>query len=199
MTVPPGSFVSRGGLKLARALQHFANAGMDVHGLVCADLGCHVGGFTDCLLQHGAARVFAVDTAANVLHAKLRNHPNVVVCERCNALHLLLNETVDLVTIDAGWTVQSRILPAARTLIKDSGRAITLIKPQYERDRAAPHKGVLPEDSARETAQAVLSQVENWGWSLLDVCDSPISGSRGNLEMLALLAPCQGRREKRTG
>ena len=200
MTAPDRSFVSRGGRKLAHALHRFTNAGLDVRGLVCADLGCHVGGFTDCLLQHGAARVFAVDTAANILHAKLRNHPNVVVCERCNALHFQLNETVDLVTIDAGWTIQSRILPVARTLIKDNGRAITLVKPQYESDQAAKHAGVMPENSARKIAQEILSQVEKWGWSLLDACDSPISGSSGNLEILALLAPGQDRRdERRTG
>src|SRR5438034_4090953 len=103
-------FVSRAGQKLEHALSIF---GVDVTGFVCADLGCSTGGFTDCLLQRGAAKVYAVDTGYGVLDWKLRTNERVVVMERTNAMHVTLPEPVDLVTIDVAWTKQRHILPAA--------------------------------------------------------------------------------------
>src|SRR4051812_44384353 len=119
-------FVSRAGLKLDHALAHF---GIDVAGLVCADLGCNAGGFTDCLLQRGAAKVYAVDTGYGMLDYKLRKDPRVVVMERTNAMHAELPETVDLVVIDVAWTKQRHILPAARRMVKPQGAVVTLVKP----------------------------------------------------------------------
>ena len=112
---PDSTFVSRGGEKLAAALDHF---GMDVGGLCCADLGSHVGGFVDCLLQRGAAKVFSVDTSYGTLAWKLRKDDRVVVMERTNAMHVELPEPVDLVTIDVGWTPQAKVLPNVARLLR---------------------------------------------------------------------------------
>jgi 23S rRNA (cytidine1920-2'-O)/16S rRNA (cytidine1409-2'-O)-methyltransferase len=115
-------FVSRAGQKLSAALDRF---GVDPKGLICADLGSNVGGFTDCLLQRGATKVFAVETGYGVLDYKLRKDSRVVVMERVNALHVTLPELMDLVVIDLGWTPQKHILPHARELIKAEGRIIS--------------------------------------------------------------------------
>ena len=106
--------------------------GMDVRGLVCADLGSNVGGFVDCLLQRGAGKVYSVDTSYGTLAWKLRKDPRVVVLERTNAMHVTLPEPVDFVTIDVGWTRQEKILPAAARMLKPGGRVVTLIKPKAE-------------------------------------------------------------------
>src|SRR6188768_2535485 len=111
----PSPFVSRAGLKLDHALTEFA---VDVMGLVCADLGSNAGGFVDCLLRRGAARVYAIDTGYGVLEWKLRKDPRVIVMERTNAMHATLAEVVDVVTIDVAWTRQRNILPAARRMVK---------------------------------------------------------------------------------
>ncbi len=147
----PPHYVSRGGNKLATALDHF---NVHVAGSVCADLGSHVGGFVDCLLQRGAARVYAVDTCYGTLAWKLRRHARVEVVERTNAMHVSLPERVDLVTIDVGWTPQEKILPNVKRLVnasggppapgsadcpsaKRAGQVLTLIKPHYEAQRIA--------------------------------------------------------------
>ena len=125
----PGSddhaYVSRGGLKLAAALEAF---GVSPAGWVCADLGSNVGGFVDCLLRHGAERVYALDTGYGVLAYRLRRDPRVVVRERTNALHAVLPEPVDLVTIDVGWTPQEYILPAAVRMLHRGGRAEQVVE-----------------------------------------------------------------------
>src|SRR5947207_14877164 len=123
------TFVSRAGQKLEHALAEF---GLDVTGCVCADLGSNAGGFVDCLLQRGAAKVYANDTGYGALEWKLRKDPRVVAMERTNAMHVKLPEQVKLVSIDVAWTKQKHILPAARKLLKEDGIAISLIKPQYE-------------------------------------------------------------------
>ena len=145
MVAYDGPYVSRGGLKLAHALEQFA---LDPSGMTCADLGCSTGGFTDVLLKHGAAKVYAVDTGYGVLDWKLRNDPRVVVMERSNALHTPIPEPVDLVVIDANWTRQAKILPIARSHLKPQGEIVTLVKPHYEFDaeRLKKTKGVLPVD-----------------------------------------------------
>src|ERR1041384_316105 len=117
-------FASRGGLKLRHALDEF---GLDVRGLACADFGANVGGFTDCLLQAGADRVFAVDTGDGNLAWTLRNDPRVIVMERTNALHAEAPAPVDLIAIDLGWTPQRHAIPGALRWLKPDGRIVTLI------------------------------------------------------------------------
>src|SRR5580765_6670445 len=122
-------YVSRAGQKLEHALKTFS---VDPCGLTCADLGSNVGGFVDCLLQHGAAKVYAVEKGYGVLEWKLRKDARVIVMERTNAMHIELPEMVDLVTIDVAWTRQKNILPAAARILQPHGLVITLIKPHYE-------------------------------------------------------------------
>src|SRR3954465_7155636 len=140
-------FVSRAGEKLEHALNTFA---LDVSALTCADLGSNVGGFVDCLLQRGAAKVYAVETGYGVVDWKLRKDPRVVVMERTNAMHVTLPEPVALVTIDVAWTKQRHILPAAKRLLADGGIVVTLVKPHYEAEPALLQKGVLPPERVDE-------------------------------------------------
>lgn len=151
--MPP--FVSRGGLKLHHALSTFA---LDPAGLRCADLGCSTGGFTDCLLQAGAASVIAVDTGYGVLAYTLRKDPRVIVRERENALHAPPpSPPVDLVVIDAGWTPQRLIIPAALAWVRPGGAIVSLVKPHYEDEALAKqHRGILPDELAQHVALAAI-------------------------------------------
>jgi len=184
--------VSRGGLKLRAALQEFQ---LDVTGLACADFGCSTGGFTDCLLQHGAASVIAVDTGYGVLDYTLRIDERVSVVERTNALHGPLPEGapeggVDLVVADMSWTPQRLVVPAAMGWLRAGGRLVTLIKPHYEvkgePEEGALERGVLPEEVAEAVARRVGERIGAVG-----LVRSPILGgkkrSRGNVEWLALV------------
>jgi 23S rRNA (cytidine1920-2'-O)/16S rRNA (cytidine1409-2'-O)-methyltransferase len=196
MAEPASPFVSRGGLKLQAALDAF---GLDVSGFVSADLGCNVGGFTDCLLQRGAKKVYAVDTGYGALAWKLRQDPRVVVLERTNALHFnpgkLPNfEGCDLVTIDLAWTRQSHALPAARSWLKPGGRIITLIKPHYETDARQGwlKRGVLDPSEAERVTHDVLASLPATGVTVHGHIVSPIlggagKGKQGNVEYLALV------------
>jgi 23S rRNA (cytidine1920-2'-O)/16S rRNA (cytidine1409-2'-O)-methyltransferase len=179
-------FASRAGQKLDHALTQFR---VDVTGLVCADLGCSTGGFTDCLLQRGASRVFSVDTGYGVLDYKLRKDARVVVLERTNAMHLSLPETVDLVTIDASWTRQKHILPNALRLLKPTGLVVSLVKPHYEADAKLLRKGVLPDEQLPGVTQQVTADIALCGFEILATTQSPIRGSKGNTEILVLLKP----------
>src|ERR1700741_3102763 len=138
-----GEFVSRAGQKLDHALAHF---NLDVGDKVCADLGSNTGGFVDVLLRRGAAKVYAIDTGYGVLDWKLRNDPRVIVMERTNALHVILPESVQLVTIDVAWSRQRHILPAAARMMHPRGDVITLIKPHYEAAPKLLRRGVLPSE-----------------------------------------------------
>jgi 23S rRNA (cytidine1920-2'-O)/16S rRNA (cytidine1409-2'-O)-methyltransferase len=178
------AFVSRAGQKLEHALVEF---GIDVAGLVCADLGCSTGGFTDCMLQRGAAKVYAVDTGYGVLDWKLRKDPRVVVMERTNAMHLEIPEPVDLVTIDVAWTKQRHILPAARRILKPDGRIVTLIKPHYEAEASMLRKGILLTEHLESVMSSVSADIEASGFAILGITESPIKGAKGNTEMLAHL------------
>lgn len=186
----PPSFASRAGLKLHAALQAF---GMDVTGYVCADLGCSTGGFTDCLLQHGAKHVYAVDTAYGELAWKLRQDARVTVMERSNALHTEPAAACDLVTIDLGWTPQAKALPAAGRWLNHQphSRVITLIKPHYEASGSAmtgKRKGKLGDEAALAVTLEVLESVKGLGFEPLGHIPSPIRGGKGgNVEYLALL------------
>jgi 23S rRNA (cytidine1920-2'-O)/16S rRNA (cytidine1409-2'-O)-methyltransferase len=179
-------FVSRAGEKLDHALTHFA---IDVNGFICADFGSNTGGFTDCLLRRGAARVHAIDTGYGVLDWKLRNDPRVVVMERTNAMHAKLPQTVDLVTIDVAWTKQRNILPAARRILKPGGIVVTLIKPHYEAEPRRLIKGVLPPDEVDEVVEAVQNDIRDANFEVTDITRSPIVGAKGNIEVLACLRP----------
>ena len=179
-------YVSRGGTKLEAALEHF---GVDVRGLVCADLGSHVGGFVDCLLQRQAAKIYSVDTAYGILAWKLRTHDRVEVVERANAMHVTLQEPVDLVTVDVGWTPQAKILPNVARIIRPTGSVISLIKPHYESDAKRLQGGVLPEELVPTVCQAVLRDIGAMGWRVLGTVPSPIPGHGGNREVFALLRP----------
>lgn len=193
------AFVSRGGLKLAHALDEF---GLDVRGVRCADFGCNVGGFTDCLLQRGAASVIAVDTGYGALAWKLRNDPRVTVRERTNALHAdppAEEQRPELIVIDLAWTPQRLCVPAAlRWLHKGTeGRIITLIKPHYELSADEKHllrAGVLDPAESERVAARVLEGMPAFGVRVLAATRSPIAGgagkknAAGNMEWLALLA-----------
>lgn len=194
---PSDVYVSRGGDKLAAALEHFK---LDVTGSVCADLGSHVGGFVDCLLRRGAARVYAVDTCYGTLAWKLRRDPRVVVLERTNAMHVSLTEPVDVVTIDLGWTPQAKILPNVVKLIaaprglkpaahsRMDPRVVTLIKPHYEAPEDLLADGVLPDTAVDQVVESVLRQAAAKGWTVCATFLSPIRGHAGNREVFALLA-----------
>ena len=153
-------FVSRAGEKLDHALSTFR---LDVNGFVCADFGCNAGGFTDCLLQRGAAKVYAVDTGYGALEWKLRKDPRVVPMERTNAMHATLPEAADLVVIDVAWTRQRNILPAAQRALKDGGAVVTLIKPHYEADSDQLIRGVLPEVAVESVVEAVSATLKMAG------------------------------------
>lgn len=180
------TFVSRAGQKLDHALATFS---LDVSGLTCADLGSNAGGFVDCLLRRGAAKVYAVDTGYGVLEYKLRKDPRVVVMERTNAMHVVLPEPVGVVTIDVAWTRQRHILPAARRLVGPGGFVVTLIKPHYEADSSQLLKGVLPEADVDGVVNAVHADVVAAGFELVRIVRSPILGAKGNVEVLAELRP----------
>ncbi len=178
------AFVSRGGEKLAAALDHFS---LNPTGLTCADLGSHVGGFVDCLLSRGAAKVYSVDTSYGTLAWTLRKDDRVVVIERQNAMHVELPEPVDLVTIDVGWTPQRYILPHVATILHATGCVVSLIKPHYEAPKDALTGGVLSEDAIDGVMAAVRSTILKLGWIINDTVESPIRGHGGNREWLMLL------------
>jgi 23S rRNA (cytidine1920-2'-O)/16S rRNA (cytidine1409-2'-O)-methyltransferase len=192
-------FVSRGGLKLDHALNEF---GVNASGLRCADLGCSTGGFTDCLLQRGASRVHAVDTAYGEFAWKLRNDARVALHERSNAMHFAPPETVDLVVIDLGWTKQDKVIPVALKWLdpeNPNARILTLIKPHYEAgERELGQGGLLDPAYAEQVANRVRDEVfPTLGVTLLGWTKSPVLGGAvakkkkrkgaGNPEWLALL------------
>ena len=177
-------YVSRGGLKLQAALEAFRVSVVDY---VCADFGSHVGGFVDCLLSHGAAKVHAVEPGYGVLDYRLRQNPRVIVHERTNALRFTAPEPCDLVTIDVGWTQQRLILPAAKRALKPNGRAITLVKPHYEAPRELLIGGVLPDDYLEQVLETCRADITDLGWVIENEIQSPIAGHGGNREALWLL------------
>ena len=179
-------YVSRGGKKLAAAVEAF---NLDVSGKICADVGASTGGFTDCLLQNGAAKVYAIDVGYGLLHWKLRNDPRVVVMERTNARYLdELPEPVSLVTIDASFISLVLILPAVYDWFGDeNGQVIALIKPQFEAGRkaAAKHAGVIKdEDVHQQVIEETLLNASTLGFVPVGLIPSPIKGPKGNVEFL---------------
>lgn len=186
-------YVSVGGMKLKAALDRF---GFSPAGLVCADIGSSTGGFTDCLLQHGAARVFAVDSGTSQLHPTLRSDARVTVMENCNARYIsaeMFREKCGLVVCDVSFISQTLIIPAIADILADDGTFITLIKPQFELDRRRVGKGVVTSPADRADAVAsVISSAELFGLHAYGITVSPVSGGsieaakRGNREYLAI-------------
>lgn len=178
-------FVSRGGIKLQAALDKFQ---IRVTGQTVLDIGSSTGGFTDCLLQNGANKVYALDTAYGELAWKLRQDTRVVVMERTNVLQLdNLPEKVDLITIDAGWTRLELVLPAVRKFLKQNGQIIALLKPQYEADWRS-RGGVVPEIDLERIKGKVKKKIENLGFTIRKEIESPILGGAGNKEFLLLIS-----------
>lgn len=182
-------FVSRGGDKLAGALAAFPVA---VQGRICADVGASTGGFTDCLLQHGAARVYAIDVGYGQLDYRLRSDPRVVVMERTNARHITaLEEPVGLVVVDASFISLRLLLPVIRGWLADGADLIVLIKPQFEAGKGQVGKGgvVRDPDIHRRVLQEVLLSAQGTGYTTRGLIRSPLKGPAGNVEFLAWLAP----------
>jgi len=182
-------YVSRGGLKLEKALRGF---GVDPSGYVCADSGASTGGFTDCLLQHGAAKVYAVDVGYGQLAWKLRQDPRVVVMERTNLRYVTpedLGEALDLATIDVSFISLRLVLPAVARLLGPDGQVICLIKPQFEAGRGkVGKKGVVRDPEVhREVLEDFLSYAPASGFTVRNLTYSPVRGPEGNIEFLARL------------
>jgi 23S rRNA (cytidine1920-2'-O)/16S rRNA (cytidine1409-2'-O)-methyltransferase len=180
-------YVSRGGIKLAHALDHF---GIDPSGRVALDVGASTGGFTDVLLRRGAARVYAVDVGHGQLDWRLRNAPQVIVLERTNARQLtreLVPDPVDLVVCDASFIALQLVLPAALRLAGPGASLVALIKPQFEVGKGQVGKGGVVRDPALH--DQVCADVARWladrqGWRVLGITESPITGPKGNREFL---------------
>ena len=188
----PRRYVSRGALKLERALEAFA---LDPSGRTCADLGASTGGFTDLLLQRGAPRVHAVDVGYGQLHPRLRADPRVVVHERVNARTLgpgALGEDVDLVVADLSFISLRLVLPAVLALLRPAGRAVLLVKPQFEVGKGEVGKGGVVRDDAKRRAalEGVAAAARALGFEVVGHAESPVEGPAGNREwLLALRKP----------
>jgi len=200
LTVDSGPrFVSRGGEKLDAALEAF---GLSVTGLTCADVGASTGGFTDCLLQRGAAKIYAIDVGKGILHWKLRNDPRVVVMEETNARYVeSLPERVDLVTIDASFISLKVLLPVVKTWLppfsgkmggEKEGGLVALIKPQFEAGRKDVSRGqgvIRSPQVHRQVLLEVLAFAAQQGFGVRGLLRSPIQGPKGNVEFLAWFGP----------
>lgn len=181
-------YVGRGGLKMEGAIKAFA---LDVFGKICVDIGASTGGFTDCLLQNGAKRVYAVDCGSGQLHPSLLRDERVINIENFNARELddeTLGEKCDLAVMDVSFISQTLIHGAVRKVLKDGGSFVTLIKPQFEAGKSALGKGgIVKDEKARQNAcKAVILSAKSCGFALKGLTISPISGGDGNVEYLAL-------------
>ena len=183
-------YVSRGGLKLEKALRDF---GVDPTGYVCSDSGCSTGGFTDCLLQQGASRVYAIDVGYGELNWKIRNDPRVVVMERTNIRYVTpedIGEPLDLSVIDVSFISLRIVLPAIKNLLKEGkGQVLCLIKPQFEAGRENVGKnGVIREPSVhKEVLDNFVALAKELGFTILGLTFSPVKGPAGNIEFLGHL------------
>ena len=183
----PHPYVSRGGLKLEKALEHFA---IPVAGRIALDVGASTGGFTDCLLQRGAEKVYAIDVGTNQLAWKLRSDPRVISMEKTNIRDITraqVPEPVDLVVCDASFIGLRTALPAALALAAPGAHLVALIKPQFEVGKGRVGKGGIVRDPAlHEEVCTTISQwlAEQPGWHVLGIVDSPIEGAEGNKEFL---------------
>lgn len=191
-------FVSRGGEKLQAAFENF---NLNVDGLVCADVGASSGGFTDCLLQHGASRVFAIDVGKGILHWKLRNDPRVVIMEETNARYInSLSNKISFVTMDASFISLKVLLPVVKKWLESKdlvteeskpgnlcGQVVALIKPQFEagRKQTAKGKGVIRDSAIHlQVIEDLLTFARNNGFTIHGLIKSPLLGPKGNIEFL---------------
>ena len=182
-------YVSRGGLKLQKALRDF---GVDPTGFVCSDSGASTGGFTDCLLQQGASKVFAIDVGYGQLDWKIRSDPRVVVMERTNIRYVTpeqLGEPLDLSVIDVSFISLKIVLPTIKTLLKPTGQVLCLIKPQFEAGREkVGKKGVVRDpETHKEVLDMFVSLADELGMKILGLTFSPVKGPEGNIEFLGHL------------
>ena len=184
-------YVSRGGLKLEKALRDF---GVNVNGFVCSDSGASTGGFTDCLLQQGASKVFAIDVGYGQLDWKIRSDPRVVVMERTNVRYVTpeqLGEPLDLSVIDVSFISLSIVLPVIKTFLKpESGQVLCLIKPQFEAGKEkVGKKGVVREpETHQEVLDNFVALADSLGFKILGLTFSPVKGPEGNIEFLGHLS-----------
>ncbi len=182
-------YVSRGGLKLEKAMNCFD---IDLNGYICADIGASTGGFTDCMLQNGAIKVFSIDVGYGQLAWKLRTDNRVVNLERTNFRYVTketVPDSLDFASVDVSFISLSHILPVMRELLKDNGRAVCLIKPQFEagKDKVGK-KGVVRDKSVHiEVVQKIIDLATHTGFDVLGLDFSPIKGPEGNIEYLCFL------------
>lgn len=182
-------YVSRGGLKLEKALRDF---GVDPTGYVCSDSGASTGGFTDCLLQQGASKVFAIDVGYGQLDWKIRSDPRVVVMERTNVRYVTpedLGEPLDLSVIDVSFISLRIVLPVIKTFLKSTGQVLCLIKPQFEAGKEKVGKKGVVRDPAihKEVLDDFVALTKEIGFAILGLTFSPVKGPEGNIEFLAHL------------
>ena len=182
-------FVSRGGLKLQKAVDVF---GVTLNNCVCMDIGASTGGFSDCMLQHGAKKVYAIDVGYGQLAWKLREDPRVVNLERTNFRYVTneqIPEGIDFASVDVSFISLRLILPVMRTLLKDGGRAVCLIKPQFEAGREnVGKKGVVRDQSVHvQVVSDIVQFLLDTGFSVLSLDYSPVKGPQGNIEYLVLV------------
>ena len=187
-------YVSRGGLKLEKAMQLWPIA---LNGAVCADIGASTGGFTDCMLQNGAQKVYAVDVGYNQLDYRLRTHPQVVCMERTNARYLTQEQIPDLLdffSVDVSFISLNLILPALRPLMKETGEGVCLVKPQFEAGKEkVGKKGVVRDPEVHlEVLEHFLEHAAHAGFFVKDITFSPLRGPEGNIEYLGYLSVRQG-------
>ena len=185
---PASKYVGRGGLKLEAALEQFQ---LNVEGLICLDVGSSTGGFTDCLLQHGAARVFAIDVGHNQIDWRLRNDSRVAVLEGVNARYLKPEDfptKFDLIVVDVSFISLTKVLPALLPLMTDEARLVALIKPQFEVGKGEVGSGGIVKDPKQHerVVQEVSDFADTLGLHRQDLIESPIKGAEGNVEFLAL-------------
>lgn len=182
-------YVSRGGLKLEKAMQEFP---IELNNKICMDIGASTGGFTDCMLQNGASKVFAVDVGYGQFAWKLRNDPRVVNMERTNIRHVIeeqIGEKLDFASIDVSFISLRLVLPVAKTLLKENGEIVALIKPQFEAGREqVGKKGVVKDPAVHlNVVKSVAEFADEIGFSVHGISFSPIKGPEGNIEYLIYL------------
>ncbi|MFH1540956.1 MAG: TlyA family RNA methyltransferase [Elusimicrobiota bacterium] len=176
-------FVSRGGIKLKKALEEFA---ICVKDKICLDVGASTGGFTDCLLKNGVKKVYCVDVGYGILDSKLRNDPRVVVIEKTNIRYFdkkYLKDEIDLAVVDVSFISLEKVLPIVVKLVKNNGEIIALVKPQFEAPKGSTQKGVVKDEKIyKQTIDKIKNFSETVGLVLLNEIPSPIKGPKGNLE-----------------
>ena len=184
---PPHPYVSRGGLKLEKALDEFS---IDVKEKTCIDAGASTGGFTHCLLLRGAAKVYAVDVGYGQLDLKLRNDSRVIVMEKCNVRYMTkdhIPETVDIITGDLSFISLTKVMGPLKEFLKPGGIMICLIKPQFEAERKFCKKGVVRDENVRkQVVESIVEFAEGLGLKCIGVTQSPITGPKGNKEYPAV-------------